>query len=145
LKIHATGLAVGLSIVQDPVTYKLTFNSTSVGGIKIYASNDTAISPLNSTLAPQIGIISTNSVFSNSIVAGGLPSLQGNQNVYISSVRLSGGTSLIDSRLNNLQVITTVGMNQPYGQVVHYETPDYEVDYIKAPGYLNLREIDIRF
>jgi hypothetical protein len=30
-----TGLAVGLTIVEDPITYKLTFNSTIAGGIII--------------------------------------------------------------------------------------------------------------
>jgi hypothetical protein len=145
LQNSATGVAVGLTIVQDPNTGKLTFNSTAPGGIKIYARGDPAISPLNSTLAPNLGILSTNAAFSSSIVAAGLPSLQGNQNIYVSSVKLSGGgTSLIDSRINNLQSITTVPCDVPFGEVIHYETSEYEKDYIKAAGYLNLRELDIK-
>ncbi len=140
----ATGLAVGLTIVQDPNTGKLTFNSTAPGGIKIYAKDDVAIAPLNSTLAQNLGILITSSTFSSSIVADGLSSLQGNQNVYIGCKQLSGGTSLIDARVGNLQIITTVGIDQPFGQIVHYETSDYEKDFVKAPGYFNAKELDIR-
>ena len=138
IKNSPTGLAVGLNIVQDPVTFKLTFTSTSPGGIKIYSYVD------NSTIAPNIGILQTTPIFSASIISDGLPSLAGNQNVYIGSAALASGTSLIDARFNNLQVITTIPMNQNFGDVVHYETFDYVKDTIDVNGYLNLRNIDIK-
>lgn len=135
----ATGLAVGLGITQSATTGKLTFTATSPGGIKLYNLAS------GSTLAPNLGITTTTAAFSASIVADGLPFLAGNQNIYISSIKLSGGcSSLIDSRIGNLQVINVIPVDQAYGSVVHYECQQYEADMIESSTYFNLREIDIK-
>lgn len=136
----ATGVALGLAITQDPVTYKLTITSTAVGGIKIYSVDSTP----SSTLSPSLGISTQTASFSSSITSNGLPDLAGNQNIYIGSIKMSSGTTLIDSRFNNLKVITTIPVDVPFGDVVHYETFDYVKDTIEADRYLNFGDIDIR-
>lgn len=136
----ATGVSLGLAITQDPNTGLLTITSTAVGGIKIYSRSSTP----SSTLSPNIGITTQTAAFSASIVSNGMPALSGNQNIYIGSVKMASGTTLIDSRFNNLTVISTIPVNVPFGEVIHYETFDYVKDTIESDQYLNLREIDIR-
>ncbi len=137
----ATGVAVGLGITQSATTGKLTFTATAPGGIKIYS----VTSSPSSTLSPNLGVTTQTAAFSASIVADGLPFLAGNQNIYISSIKLSGGNScLVDSRIGNLQVITTIPVDVAYGSYIHYETQQYEADMIEANGYFNLTNIDIK-
>lgn len=142
LQTSATGVTIGLTVIQDPITNKLTFNTTSPGGVKIYARNDS--SPTNSTLAPNVGILSTSPIFSSSIVAEGLPSLSGNQNIYILSDKLSGsGAQLVDARLGNVQAIATIPVNVPFGENVHNE-PDKDLITSSDGFYFNLDSIDIK-
>ncbi len=134
----AGGVTLGLGITQSALTGKLTFTTTNVNGMKIY--NYAA----GSTIAPNLGISTTTAAYSASVLADGLPFLAGNQNIYISSKALASTSSLIDARIGNLQVITTVPVDVAYGSYIHYETEDYEKDMLEAYGYFNLREIDVK-
>lgn len=125
---------------QDATSYKILFdNATSPVAYTLYDAAN------GSTIAPYLGI--TANIVLNigaSAYAQQLPRLQGVEHLYIQSRILSGGNNMVTPGLQNAGYIVMVPVDEPFGSIVHYESPHEALDLIQYSSPTDIREIDIK-
>lgn len=125
-----------VTITQNQQTLKLNFLTTG-DQLKIYHS-------ATSTLAKNLGIPET-TVFSASITADNVPSLQGVTHVFIASKVLSKGSNFIDAnKRQELPIFSMIPNTAPYGGINHYESPNHELNIVNFESETDLQIIDIK-
>jgi len=129
-------LAVGMSIIVDPITKRLEFNFMSAVTLLSLAQGN--------KMATILGLSQGSSIPVNNWLARNLPNLIGLENIYISCTELSGGDHMIDSVLGQLNIFTHVPVMVPFGTLQHYASPDQDLDMLLFPADRNLDNLTIK-
>lgn len=142
-QINAAITPETVTITIDSITGLINFLFFS-SGAQIY-STDTE--PTLSTLAPVLGIYTTTASGLMSYTADGIPSLQGEQMVYLHSKQINlGNTSIATDANNNRQVSTfcSIPVTVPFLNVVHYESFGADTDLIEMDGNRDIASLSIK-
>jgi len=132
----AIAVADNMAITVNALTGMLTFTTTPAV---------TYLSDAAGNLMANILGITASSTATTSFTAQGLPDLSGINNVFVSSVALSGQTmQMIQQKLSKPYIIDVPINEAPYGSYLNYESQHYELDEITGSGYFNLNTIDIQ-
>lgn len=129
-------IAIGMTIVVDPITRRLEFFFT-------VATRLLSISEGN-IMATVLGISDGSTADVWSWLSHNLPNLIGLENVYIACNELSGGDYLIDSALGQLNVFTHIPITVPFGTLQHYTSPDQDLDMLLFPSDRTLDNLTIK-
>jgi len=128
-----------ITIVQDPLTFLLTFTASVGFPLRIYGPED------GSTLAPYLGIPATTPLNTSDFTAPNAPKLQGVQHVHIASKFLSKGNNMIDANTSQeIPVVAIIPCDVPVGSIKHYETFHEMLDVINYESEQTLQTIDIK-
>ncbi|MES2577059.1 MAG: hypothetical protein V4589_05575 [Bacteroidota bacterium] len=133
----ALAIADGMSITVNPLTGFLTFTTTSPVSFYNLADGNSMATLLGiktSSVAPALTFTTTN-----------LPDLSGVNNVFVSSLALSGNSMRMIQKKTNKPYIIDVPINEvAHGFYLNYETQHFELDEVSANSYFNLDAIDIQ-
>lgn len=135
-----TSQSVSCVIIQDPITYKLTFTFSSPTFIYLGPT---------STLPYYLGFnIPNTPQYPTSpnliITAPHVPNLQGANNYYIASRTLGQGVNaLLFNAVQNLAIIAVIPNNVPYGSIIQYSPSDILLDLKLYSTRQNIQQIDI--
>jgi hypothetical protein len=125
---------VTLSIIQNPITYKLEV-TTNLAFTWYPQSN----------LLPTLGcIITLPLLITTSYDFTALPQLQGLKNYYILTKILSQGSNGLFVNGVNEALQTNVPINVSFGQVQHYEPKILDTNLITFKSPVNIQYLDIR-
>lgn len=125
---------------QDPASYKILFdNAVAPTNYIIYDSAN------GSTIAPLLGITSNlNIPIGGSAYAQNLPSLEGLKHLYVGSKALSKGNNMIfGNARQEVDILAMLPVTEPFGSIVHYETPHENLEIVNFDGETNIQNIDI--
>ena len=131
-------IAVGMSIVLNPITYKLEFTTTTPIIYETFESN-------GSTMAKTLGIMEQTGLLL-SYNAPGFTQLNGNSELYIRSNILSDGTHLINSRLEATSILHVIPVNADFLEYVEYRSYQDKLDdveYLTSRNGKTLQQLDI--
>ena len=125
---------VTLTIIQNPITYKLELTTNLA--FTWYPE---------STLLPTLGI-NTNMplIITTSYDCTALPQLQGIKNFYILTKILSQGSNGLFVNGVNEALQTNVPISVPFGLVQHYEPKILDTNIITFKSPVNIQYLDIR-
>lgn len=122
-----------VTITLNNITGKINFLFSSPGA-KFY-STDTQ--PDLSALAPYLGIITTTAGGLTSYDADQIPSLQGEQMIYLHSKQINlGNTTIATDATHNRQISTfcSIPVRVPFLSVIYYESFGADTDLITMEG-----------
>jgi hypothetical protein len=134
LVADALAIAVGMAITVSAPTGRLEFTFTTNSELLPLASGNNMAKTLGLT-DPPTGDVAL-------YLAPSLLNLSGLQNIYIVSKVLSGGASFIDPVLSQLAIFNHIQVTEPFGQYVHYTSPEEASDEIFFVADQTLNEID---
>lgn len=140
-KINELALALDTNFYVQyvPTLFRFEFrytNPTDVVEIKSASQG--------SLLSPTLGIDET-VTYTSEYISEGFVKLQGVEHVYIRSINLSKGNNMVQAnKRQEVPVVAMIPNNQPFGNIVHYETKHEKLDVINYNGLANLNEIDIK-
>ena len=129
---------VTLTIIQNPITYKLQL-TTDVPFIWYPESTLLPVLGINEPLKTNIPLIITTSYDCTA-----LPQLQGLKNFYILTKILSQGSNGLFVNGVNEALQTNVPISVPFGLVQHYEPKILDTNIITFKSPVNIQYLDIR-
>jgi hypothetical protein len=139
LKANTTLSALGFDVTISPITYKLTFTTT------------TAIQYLNlesgNGMAPVLGILEDSVGDVLSYTATGLMDLSGVQEIYITSPELSDGSSLVTNGGQTFSVLAHIPMTVNFNEIEHWRAFETNLEEILYPSYdsgKSIRDVSIQ-
>jgi hypothetical protein len=142
LQTLLTGIDLGATVVQNPVTLKLDFTFSWPAQFSTQS---------NSPLSKVLGTYTTNTgdptaypvIPATSFSANALTDLSGVRNVYICSRVLGQGVNSILQSGDNLPMILNMPVTEPFGAVVYFESNETVLTLKSYKQTQNLQFIDL--
>lgn len=134
--LTAAAVALGMTIVQDPLTLKLVFTTTTP--ITYLTKNQ------GNFMAGVLGITSESTGGDvGSYSAPGLPNLIGLRHLYIASSTLSNNTSMITDDKQKLSIFADIPITVEFGGLQDVDNDSSTLDYTSFGARKNISTIDI--
>jgi len=131
-KIDALLPSGTIAFTLNPTTYKIDYTVTGYTSIQFFAT---------STVGKSIGLLVDTAVAASSTFDS-IPYLYGLTNVYVHSTAV-GENNLVDGDVENHDIIAEIPVNVPFGELVHYQSNDDELDSINYRSLRNFNNVKI--
>ena len=142
--IDSLGLALVAANIGPAFSVSLVNDATPYVQIIMTAPGDVINIDTSSQLAQDLGYTLAQTVnVANTLVAAGLPSLNGEINAYLHS-RVIGSNNQIDAQGDVFSVVCGMPIRAPFFETNFYETPDDSLYLINFNKPRNLQRIEIR-
>ena len=135
-------------LTLDSITRKITFTFSDPTA-QIF-STDTQ--PVNSTIAPYLGIITTSAAGLTTYTADEIPDLSGENMVFLHSKDINLGNTTIStngsinsiSTNRNVSAFCSVPVRVPFLGIIHYESEGSVIDHVNLVGARDMANIHIK-
>jgi hypothetical protein len=129
--------ALGFNAVLNPVTGKIDFTST--GAIGYFTTPINSMGEVLGIDTPSVGEVL-------SFSPNSFPDLSGVDRVYVTSQKLTDGSSMVLDDSQQRPVLVSVDLNVPFAGIVSWRALDAELEKIAFPSFKqgkNIREVDV--
>jgi hypothetical protein len=132
-----------ISILQDPITQRLTFTVTGAEQLQIVGGPSFPYAN-NSTLAPFLGATDLLIGPATSLTVPSFPNLRGDTMFYVHCNQIANNSTYLNSGMNILDVngLISIPVNAPWGAVQTYLGKDYD-RIIYGMNCKSINEFDI--
>lgn len=147
IAMETAGVGIGLTMALDPITYKISFTTTTAIEYLPHRTQSDPLYAENNPMGEVMGILESSGGDVLAYTATGVPDLTGETEVYIVSTNLSDGSNMISSELLSVPVVIVIPITSCFGSVSHYLSQAEDADNIIYNSQRlgkNLQDIDIR-